>query len=97
MEKGVPATMEELEEAGWKKQFVANEPRLSEAAAMYEEAGFEVRLETLAAEPVCETCVGEENDAQECRVCFEGFEDQYKVIYTRPRAEPSAGLEDDLF
>lgn len=51
-------------------------------AAMYEETGFLVHLEPLAA-------VDEPNEertgCQGCRICFEGFEDEYKVIYTRPR------------
>jgi hypothetical protein len=84
-----------LESEGWSKQFVASEPRLSEAVEMYKEAGFEVHLEPLPKEPECETCVGEE-DKDECRICFEGFEDQYKIIFTRSK-EGEAESEDDLF
>ena len=73
-----------LESAGWKKQFVACEPRLSEAVEMYEEVGFEVHLEPLPKEADCESCAGEEDEG-ECRICFEGFEDQYKIIFTRPK------------
>jgi thiamine monophosphate kinase len=87
--------IEILEHDGWTKQFVANEPRLSEAVAMYREAGFEVHLEPLPKEPECKTCAGEEDD-NECRICFEGFEDQYKIIFTRPKKD-RASLEDDLF
>ena len=74
--------IEALEQQGWTKQFVANEPRLSEAVEMYKEAGFKVHLEPLppksrpAAEEKCEL------DA-DCRQCFEGFEDQHKIIFTR--------------
>ena len=73
-----------LEEEGWSRQFVASEPRLSEAVAMYREAGFDVHLAPLAKEPTCESCAGLE-EADACRVCFEGFEDLYKIIYTRPK------------
>jgi len=41
------AIVKGLEQQGGIKQFVANEPRLSEAVAMYKEAGFEVHLEPL--------------------------------------------------
>lgn len=75
---------ERLEKQGWKRQFVACEPRLSEAVEMYREAGFEVHLEPLPKEPECGPCEGEEDD-NGCRVCFEGFEDQYRIIFTRPK------------
>ncbi|MFC1579689.1 hypothetical protein ACFL4N_02120 [Thermodesulfobacteriota bacterium] len=75
-----------LLEQGWSEQFIANEPRLSEAVEAYQEAGFEVHLEPLTTEPGCERCTGPE-DEKECRICFEGVEDQYKVIFTRPRKD----------
>ena len=84
-----------LEEQGWAEQFIANEPRLSEAVEMYQEAGFEVHLEPLPTEPVCESCAGPE-DEKECRICFEGVEEQYKIIFTRPK-EGKSEAEDDLF
>jgi thiamine monophosphate kinase len=84
-----------LEREGWTRQFMACEPRLSEAVEMYKEAGFEVHLEPLPKEPECETCAGEE-DKDDCRICFEGFEDQYKIIFTRPK-EREAEFEDELF
>jgi hypothetical protein len=77
-----------LEDEGWTRRFVASEPRLSEAVEAYNQAGFEVCLQPLPTkEHECETCPGEEKSHQnggECRVCFEGFENQYKIIYTRP-------------
>lgn len=85
-----------LEQQDWTKQFVANEPRLSEAVEMYKEAGFEVHLEPLppqSRQPAEEKC---ELDA-DCRQCFEGFEDQYKIIFTRPGEDNTDRLEDDLF
>jgi len=89
-----------LEQQGWTKQFVANEPRLSEAVEIYKEAGFQVHLEPLPPHPrhpVQEKC-GLDAD---CRQCFEGFEDQYKIIFTRRLSEngfvarSSENLEDN--
>jgi hypothetical protein len=71
---------EELIEQGWQRRFVAAEPRLSEMAAMYEETGFEVHLEPLAA---VEEQDKDREGCGECTICFKGFEDRYQVIYTR--------------
>jgi hypothetical protein len=78
-----------LEKEGWVRQFVASEPRLSEAVDLYRESGFDVYLEPLQKGGECHTCAGMENrnEQGECRVCFEGFEDQYKIIFTRRRKE----------
>lgn len=77
-----------LEKEGWTRRFVAGEPRLSEAVEAYKQAGFEVCLLPFPTEEhECETCLGEEKsqqDVEKCRVCFEGSEDQYKIIFTRP-------------
>lgn len=77
-----PNRVAELERQGWVKQFVASEPRLSEAVALYRDLGYEVHLEPLPEEQACETCEGAEPQ-EACRACFEGFEDATKVIYTR--------------
>ncbi|RLC20080.1 MAG: hypothetical protein DRH56_10640 [Deltaproteobacteria bacterium] len=82
--------IEQVERDGWQKRFVACEPRLSEAVEMYREAGFEVRLEPLPKAASCNTCAGEETGG-ECRVCFEGAEDQYKIIFTRSLKTVGAG------
>jgi hypothetical protein len=85
-----------LEEQGWTRQFIANEPRLSEAVELYEEAGFQVHLEPLP--KVCECHsppAGGDDEAGECRVCFAGVEDQYKIIFTRPRKGKDVDREDD--
>lgn len=88
-----------LEKEGWTKRFVAGEPRLSEAVEVYTQAGFEVYLQPLTTEErECETCSEEENgqrDETKCRICFKGFEDQYKIIYTRPSLDKTES-EDDL-
>ncbi len=87
--------IEILESEGWTKQFIANEPRLSEAVELYRETGFEVHLEPLPTVPECESCA-EEGDADECRICYEGVEDQYKIIFTRPEKGETASDEDLL-
>ena len=81
--------IEGLEKEGWVKQFVANEPRLSEAVDLYKESGFDVHLEPLPKGQECVTCVGteEQKEQGECQVCFEGFEDQYKIIFTRRKKD----------
>ena len=68
---------EELKAAGWTRQFVADEPRLSEATQLYEDLGFEV-----LAEPLPDSC-----EEGECRTCLEADPDRYRIIYTRRQAE----------
>jgi hypothetical protein len=89
------SNIENLVQEGWTKQFAASEPRLSEAVEMYKKAGFEVHLEPLP--PANETAGSPEDGTNgECRQCFEGFEDQYRIIFTRPNKDGSS-LDDDLF
>jgi len=63
-----------LEEEGWTRQFIASEPRLSEAKEAYEEMGLEVRFEP----------VDKDDLDQECTECFE-IDESCRTIYTRPR------------
>jgi len=79
-----------LEQEGWTRQFVANEPRLSEAVELYKETGYEVHLEPVpkGGNPSDLPMVG-----SECTACFDGTEDQYKIIFTRPKKD--AGSPDD--
>jgi hypothetical protein len=73
----------ELEKEGWVRQFEASEPRLSEAVQLYRQSGFEVHLEpidVLQADPANENCTA-------CRACFDGTQDQYKIIFTRKRPQ----------
>ncbi|MCP4668156.1 MAG: hypothetical protein GY849_17540 [Deltaproteobacteria bacterium] len=74
-----------LQQEGWQKQFAAKEPRLSEAVETYKEAGFDVHLEPLTEEAECESRADKEEEEKTCRICFEGFEDQYRIIFTRPK------------
>lgn len=86
-----------LESEGWEKKFIASEPRLSEAVEVYKEAGFEIHLEPLPKEPECKTCTGkEEKNGGECRVCFEGIEDKFKIIYVKPVEVESSSDDDSL-
>ena len=98
MENESRSRIEALEKQGWVRQFVASEPRLSEAADLYRESGFDVHLEPLPKGRECDTCAGAEDQKErgECRVCFEGFEDQYKIIFTRRRKDDSKPTEDEL-
>ena len=81
---------DELIKKGWTRRFFANEPRLGEAVDLYQSMGYEVHLEPL---PLVD-CDSADKESGECRACFEGFEDQYRIIYTRP--ERGEGEEDGL-
>jgi hypothetical protein len=72
----------ELVQQGWQRRFVAAEPRLSEMAALYEQTGFEVHLEPLAA---VEAPAHDRDECEGCMICYQGVEDRYQVIYTRPK------------
>lgn len=70
---------------GWTRQFMADEPRLGEAVAVYQELGFEVHLEEV--DPAA--CA-----AGACTVCFQepAAARRFRVIFTRPAAR-SGGVE----
>ena len=72
-----------LEKEGWKRQFEASEPRLSEAVELYKQAGLEVHLEPFPRVEKRPECAQEQTE-EKCRTCFKGNEDQYKIIFTRP-------------
>jgi hypothetical protein len=78
---------EELLSRGWKRQFVADEPRLSEAAALYRSLGMEVLLEPLPTDP----------PGGECRSCLDAAPGRFRIIYTRVKEEGSVPGKDDLF
>lgn len=79
----------QLKAKGWRKQFMADEPRLSEAVAEYRDLGFEVHLEEV--DPVTR------QQGSGCTFCFEMPEvaAQFKIIFTRKA--PGAAADDDLF
>jgi hypothetical protein len=72
----------ELMQQGWQRRFCAAEPRLSEMAALYEQTGYEVHLEPLAA---VEAPDKDRDECEGCMICYQGVEDRYQVIYTRPK------------
>lgn len=74
---------------GWVRQFVADEPRLSEAVKLYESLGYEVKLE-----PATPSEVGEV-----CKSCVLAECDKYKVIYIRPKKAGESGKDEleDLY
>ena len=74
---------EAMKKDGWKKQFVAGEPRLSEAVQLYKEAGFEVILRDMP--PVKASAENTKCGSETtCLTCFEGFERDYKIIHAYP-------------
>ncbi len=85
-----------LEQEGWTRRFTVCEPRLSESVEMYRDAGFEVCLEPLPGKDECDACSPEANN-DSCQVCFEGVEEQHKIIFTRPKKNQNSGPEDELF
>jgi len=91
---GQASKLEKLENEGWKRQFVANEPRLSEAVALYKETGHEVHLEPI---PKASNSSDLPMVGSECTTCFDGNEDQYKIIFTRPGKDSTGPGDDDLF
>ncbi len=72
----------ELRRQGWRRQFVASEPRLSEVVELYQTTGFEVHLE-----PVPQGAKIDLKGSDGCTACFEGLEYHYRVIYTRRKRE----------
>ncbi len=88
--------MEILIQEGWTRRFTASEPRLSESVELYRDAGFEVLLEPLPGKNECDAC-GPKESEESCQVCFEGAEDQYKIIFTRPKKDQNTDSEDPLF
>ncbi len=65
-------TEDELTKQGWSKRTTYDEPRLSEMVELYQELGFEVRLEPF--------CSGPE---QECSECIVQRPERFKTIYVR--------------
>lgn len=66
----------ELAKEGWVRKFAAEAAKVAEYARMYEELGYEVRLEP----------VDPNVDDGQCRACLKETCQRHLVIYTRPRA-----------
>jgi hypothetical protein len=64
---------QKLENEGWVRQFITDEPRLSEAVEEYKKLGFEVLIEPI--EP--------SETGGECTSCLMTDGARYKVIFTR--------------
>ena len=64
---------EELKQHGWIRQFVTDEPRLSEAVELYKSIGYEVCLEQASFDEV----------NQVCKNCLPADCVRYKTIYIR--------------
>jgi len=69
-------TEAELEAQGWSKRTTYDEPRLSEMVTLYEELGFEVRLE-----PCCP------DEGEQCRECLAAQPGRFKTIYVRRKRQ----------
>ncbi len=67
----------QLQEEGWTRRFTALGRRLNEAAELYSQLGFDVRME-----PV-DLNEEETAGAEGCKDCFVTM--QARTIYTRPR------------
>jgi hypothetical protein len=77
-----PSNIEKLEREGWTRQFTADEPRLSEVIALYEEMGLEVHLESfIEVQPSSEFPI----TGRKCSACFKGVENQHKIIFIRKK------------
>lgn len=72
------------EASGWTRRFTACEPRLSEAIKLYKESGFDILLVNLPSKKTGTDFIKNE-EKYECRDCFDGMEEKYRIIYTRPK------------
>jgi hypothetical protein len=70
---GSPKTEAEALAAGYKRNFVADGPRLSEMIETYRELGFEVITVPISL------------DSADCNECMKQNPDKFQVIYTRRR------------
>ncbi len=62
-----------LNEEGWTRRTVTDEPRLTELVELYEELDFEVTVLPVSQE-----------DLDGCSVCIDHDPGRYKTIFTRP-------------
>jgi hypothetical protein len=69
--------IDDLIAKGWERRSILDGPRLSEAVRMYEELGFEVRVEEVPTDLI--------DDPDVCASCVGGI---VKVLFTRKRTDP---------
>ncbi len=73
------ANEHQLERDGWKREFVASEPRLSEMCELFQSMGREV-LVTPTIEEV-------ENLDEACKACFESTKEATFTIWTKHKVD----------
>ncbi len=71
----LPQTEAEAVAAGYKRNFVADEPRLSEMIENYRDLGFEVITVPISL------------DSADCNQCMKQNPARFQVIYTRRKSE----------
>lgn len=69
-------------DAPWVRRFIASGPRLWEAIAAYEEAGFEVRLDPLPFEGAQAPLA-----AGMCAACLGAVREEGRIVATRPKGD----------
>jgi len=74
----------ELQDEGWTRRFTALGRRLNEVAELYNELGFEVRLERVDMDQE------ETMSAESCKDCFVTM--QARTIYTRPKIKGTESI-----
>jgi len=72
----LPRTEQDAQASGWKRNFVADEPRLSEMIETYQELGFEVITVPISL------------DSADCNECMKQSPEKFQVIYTRKASSP---------
>jgi len=72
----------QLEQEGWTRRTVTDEPRLSELVELYEEIGFEVMVLPVSPE-----------DLDGCSVCLDPAGDRYRTIFTKPGGRQEGGTQ----
>ncbi len=78
----IALTEADLGSIGFRKRFIADEPRLSEAADMYRELGEDVYLKPLEAEDLA---------GADCTECYKANPGKFRVIFTRKRGQAEQG------
>lgn len=71
----------QLEHENWERRGIFSEPRVRELVTLYEELGYEVRVEPI--DPA-------DLPTEGCRDCILVQAERYRVIYTRPTRKDSA-------